>query len=213
MRNLAALLGMEGVSQRAPVAMDTSRLVPTISVPGPRVPDEYKSADLVSAFIAGMPDYYYQPLGINAGSADTFATPQPFTNIERPHWIRQCKLILAYNAAGAAADAGRYVRFLGNLLDFRNARLCPVVSHVVEIVAGLTVYEWDWPECNIPCGPNINLSTGMRGWNGYVPPGYQWQVGIEYYVPGGAPFPLGTSVNGNIVVSEPPEGFHYSGPT
>lgn len=200
-----------------PVHLNTDELQPVFCIEGPNAAETWASADLVNVAMDGRATYAYTAFGPSAvGSTNAVASPLIFNGADstpRAHWIRGLSLNLTYDAAGAIADAGKLRQLLGWLFDPTGfTRLIFVLSHAVEIKSGLPIYSFNWPEYNVPGQNTFGGFSSAKGWNGYVPPGWSFVIQMGSYSASSV-FPANTTLNGQIAVSEMPDGFTYSGPT
>ncbi len=103
---LADALQIEGVSQRAPIVMDTSRLVPTVNLePGLMAYEAWQSTNLAPIPIAGLASMRWVLVGNEAGAV-LFDPHRQLDNANREYVIMGIRILVRYDAAGAAADAG-----------------------------------------------------------------------------------------------------------
>lgn len=210
-RAVAKLLKLKD-TKNFPVHLNTDELQPVLGVPGPMIPDTWSSATLTNKFLVGIQSWYYSLFGGLVSIANDFASPDPDSLFQgKAHWVRQCRLLVSYDAAGSAADAGKILVFSVTLTD-GGTGFNTVVQHQAEVKSGLNFYEWIYPECNI-LDQSVGFTKQQWGgkWNGYVPPGWRVLVGVAHNP--AAVFPANTSLNGETLISTMPEGMLYQGPT
>lgn len=195
-----------------PVQLNTDELQGVLSIAGPNPEHVYLSSDLIPADLNTKASYFFNTLGLNSAYADAAAAPL-FTDLSKGHFLRQFNLQLSYDNAGSITESGRFIAFIGYIFDPATVRQLKVLQHVVEIKNALTVYELAWPESDLPSNTTLaRIATGGI-WNGYIPPGFQFALGVNHYTGGGLVFPANTSLYGKILMAEVTEGYTYTGPT
>lgn len=210
-RSVARYLGVKD-QKDFPRLFHTDELQPVLSITGPTVPDIWAGGTLTNKFLVGIPNWWYSIFGGLVGVANDTMSPDPDSDYQlKAHWLRQCRLLVSYDAAGSAADAGKILVFLVYLYNSAGAGFA-VLQHQCEVKSGLNFYEWIFPECNV-----LDQSVGFtgksqwgKGWNGYIPPGWRCVVGVSHNP--SANFPANTTVNGEALIATSPEGVTYQGP-
>lgn len=203
-----------------PSVLHTDELTPVLAIPGPTVPENWQSSDIVNIVLSGLgiPDYYVQLWGntnLYPAVFDAIVSPNIFTDQNpgnKAHKVRAVRGLLTYNAAGALADNGTMHLFQIILYQFppdpaaAPPRPIPVVSYMMEIKTAYLTYEFVWPEMSIVGGTSAGVrNIGGGKWDGYVPPGWMAAAVIQRYALAGA-YPAATTWNGQIAVSEVPLG-------
>lgn len=213
---IANYLQMED-QKNFPALLHTDELLPVICIGGSSFspPEVHKISDLVNGNLVGTSGKLYSAFGATYG-ADSVANPNFFADTyqSREHWIRGIELDLTYDGAGAAADAGQIVYIEGWIVSIYDSnQACRVIGANWTIKSGYTFYPWVFPQVRFhDLGDATVDHVQMGQWDGYVPSGFVFQVGLRrsQMVTLGT-FPANTTLNGHIWVSEAPEGVTTNG--
>lgn len=211
---VAEYLGVQD-QKNFPALLHTDELLPIICIGGKSFspPEVHSIADLVNGNLVGLQGKLYSAFG-ELGGANSLANPDRFaeTYQAREHWIRGIELDLTYDAAGATTDDGQIVYIEGWIQSITDVtQAVRVISVNWAIKTGYTFYPWVFPQTRFQeNGAAADVEMGQ--WNGYVPPGFLFQVGIRrsQMVTLGT-FPANTTINGHIWLSEAPAGVCTNG--
>lgn len=211
---ISSFLGLQD-QKNFPALLHTDELLPVVAVGDGcfRVPEVHSIADLVNGNLVGLSGKLYSAFGGLFGAV-SLASPDRFSDTfaAREHWIRGIELDLTYNAAGAAADDGQIMFIEGWIQSISDVtQAVRVISVNFDIKTGYTFYPWTFPSTRFQ-EKGVAPPVEMGQWDGYVPPGFVFQVGIHrsQMVTLGT-FPAGTTVNGHIWISEAGEGVCTNG--
>lgn len=222
LRSLADRLGIEGVDQRAPIVLDTSRLVPVVLAGGLYAcnePELNAFMDLTNQSMDARSQYGYGLWGPEASwlaaSYNEVASPQKLLSYEnKEHWVRAMRVVLTYAAAGAVADNQKRMLIQVEVRNFTGTPndIAYVIEHRFVVRTGQTFYSWVFPQGNMSPLVAFNMteqSLPYGRWDGYVPPGYF--AGVRILRDDGGVWPADTTLHGEVWISEAPEGVITNG--
>lgn len=214
-KGIASFLGLMD-QKNFPDRMHTDELLPVLPVGDGsfRVPEVHSIADLVNGNLVGLQGKLYQAWGPLVFGAVSVANPDRFANtfVNKEHWIRGIELDLTYDAAGSVTDDSQIVYIEGWIQHMSDVtQAVRVISVNWDIKGNYTFYPWVFPQVRFQEKGAVP-AVQMGQWDGYVPPGFVFQVGIRrsQMVTLGT-FPANTTINGHIWISEAAEGVTTNG--
>lgn len=205
MQALASVLQIEGVSQRAPVALDTSRLVPTIGIdPGMAGYETWQAVNASAIPLVGNSQLNWVIVGNMSGSLLTNDYRQ-IDNGDKEYAILGLRVTITYTAAGALVDVGKtnFVSYWRQVVLGAGGIQAPesyVSMGVVEDVGGVHYYIHSFPmyikrqvTANIEGDPNPSDAVAMAIRPIWVPAGSAF--GLYIAKDDGSVWPADTTVD------------------
>lgn len=198
LRAASDLLQLAGVKQLG-ARIDAEKLTPVYDLSAIIENPTYISQSWNALGLAGQSSGVAYMVGADGGLGPV---PGGKTNLNVANAGRQARIlsggiVLTYNAAGSAADAGNRLQALGILTDPSGALSFPVVDDFAIVENGRTDYQWNFPHGARISTAAIAPTRMPQGaqWDGFIPPGFLfcWQISRQ---PGTGTFPALTSANG-----------------
>jgi len=203
MQRLANVLGIEGVSQRAPISLDTSRLVPVISMDAGMAGAGGWHTVSPPLSIAGISQASWMIVGNDSGAV-IFDPYRKTGNGDLEYVVMGLRVTIAYDAAGALLDVGQtnncdYFRKTTPGGGSPTAYESHVGMGVVEDVGGTHYYLHTFPMYlrrqvldNVEGGTNITALPVLNIRPLWVPAGSVFGLTISKNT--GAVWPANTTV-------------------
>lgn len=204
---VAGLLGMDGI-RRFPADLDINGTVKPVIDLG-RYTDLYDllAVSFGSTSIAGLLIDGFTITGNAITTVGTLGGPLitgPDSQ-NREYKVVASYMLIAYDGAGAAADAGRRIGAWHTLTaaGLSGTHQAEQMEYIVE--AARTDYEFFYPQGVRQQAAAVNANRSGPGWDGRVPCGAQLSR-IAYRQAGAGFFPANTTINGSMLLMARPAG-------